>query len=96
MKFLAQALGAASFAALAIAPAAAEPVRLTIDTADLDLHSQTGAERLAHRIEAQVEKACERPFIRDLKAMRTFEECVSSAHDVTGEPLALSASRPAA
>jgi UrcA family protein len=89
MKLFASAFLAASLAALPLLPASAEPVLLTINVSDLDLSSATGTERLNQRIEAQVERACERPFMRDLKAMRNFETCVTSAQDVTGTALAM-------
>lgn len=56
---------------------------LTIETSDIDASTPASAERLAQRIAARVETACERPLLRDLKAMREVEVCVASAQDVT-------------
>lgn len=95
MKFLASTMLAASLATLAVAPAAAEPVHLTIDASDIDVTSPAGAERLAQRIEAKVEQACERPFMRDLVAMRGYQNCVASARDVTNETLGLAGTETA-
>jgi UrcA family protein len=89
MKLFTSALIAASLATLPLVPAAAEPVLLTIEASDLDLSTPAGAERLNQRIAARLERACERPFMRDLKAMKSFEECVSTARDVTDRALAL-------
>lgn len=82
MKFLASTVLAASLT-FTVAPAGAAPMHLTIDASDIDLTSPAGAERLAQRIEAKVERACERPFLRNLVAMRDYQNCIDSARNVT-------------
>ena len=75
------------------------PAALTVATADLDLTSAAGQETLTARIESAAEKVCARPFIRDLKGMQSFQECMTTAIAnanatfAAGEDLALVAPR---
>jgi UrcA family protein len=77
-KFAINAAIAASltFAAVApAAPAAAETVAVQVPYGDLDLASPAGTKVLAQRIDA----ACERPDIRDLKSVSTWQQCKDAA-----------------
>lgn len=69
----------AALSTLAALPAAAEDFTVSVSYADLDLTAPEGAVALAHRIDAAVGKACERPHLRDLKGMVAWEECKASA-----------------
>ena len=83
MKTIAQALAAASLSLLAVAPAAAQDIQATVRYADLDVSSPAGAEALNTRLLGAAKSVCERPSIRDLKAVAEWEACrdavVSSA-----------------
>lgn len=74
-----------TLAAMIAVPAAAATVpadnTVAVATADLDLTSQEGMDRLESRIEAAAEAVCERPFIRDLRAMQSWTECVAEARE---------------
>jgi len=89
MKTIAmKALAAASLALLAVAPAAAEEIRATVHFGDLDVASATGAEALNARLLGTIKTVCERPDIRDLKAVTAWEACKDSAMSSALEQLA--------
>ena len=72
-------------AALALASATAAPAAATdeasvaVTYADLDLTSPAGAKALEQRIDTAVDAVCEKPAMRDLKAMVAWEECKAAA-----------------
>jgi UrcA family protein len=70
-KFAINAAIAASLAFITVAPAAAESVSVQVPYSDLDLASPAGTKVLAERAEA----TCERPDIRDLKSVSTWQQC---------------------
>lgn len=80
-KFALNAALAASLSLIAAVPAAAQEV--TVAYGDLDLASPTGAKVLAQRVEA----ACERPDIRELKAVAAWEQCKDAARNSAMEQL---------
>lgn len=82
-KLALSALAAASVSLLAVAPAAAEEFTVEVPYSDLDLSSPTGARTLAQRVDA----ACERPDIRDLKAVSAWLACKDSARNSAMEQL---------
>jgi len=84
-----QALAAASLSLLAITPAAAEEVRVTVSYGDLDIASAAGAEELNSRLLGGIKAACERPDLRDLKAISAWTECKDAAMSSALEQLAL-------
>lgn len=84
------ALAAASLPLLAAAPASAAPVVLTVDYTDLDIATEAGAHALAQRVAAQAERACEKPFIRDLNAMVHYESCKAEMQENAAQSLAQS------
>ena len=59
--------------------AADETVSVSVPYADLDIADPAGADVLTQRIDSAVEKVCERPDIRNLKAMAAWEECKADA-----------------
>ena len=61
------------------APAAAESIAVAVSYADLDLSSPAGATALKHRIAAAAERVCQKPHIRDLKAMERWQACKVAA-----------------
>jgi UrcA family protein len=80
MKAIAiKALAAASLSLLAVAPAAAEEIRIAVHFGDLDVASAEGAEVLHQRLQAGIATACARPDMRNLKAMVAWEECKDAA-----------------
>ena len=82
-KFAINAALAASLSLLAVAPAAAEEFAVQIPYGHLDLASPTGAKVLAQRVDA----ACERPDIRDLKAVSDWQACRESVRNSAMEQL---------
>ena len=72
-------LAALALASAVAAPAAAEETSVAVTYADLDLTSPAGAKTLEERIDTAVEAVCEKPAIRDLKAMVAWEECKAAA-----------------
>lgn len=82
-KFALGALAAVSASLLAVAPAAAEDFPVQISYAHLDLASQAGAKILAQRVDA----ACERPDIRDLQAVSSWQACKDAARTSAMEQL---------
>ena len=90
MKTLAiQALGAISLSLFAVAPAAAEELQTTVRYDDLDIASAQGSETLQARIQAGIKSVCERPDIRDLKAVAAWNACRDTAMSSALEQLAL-------
>ena len=80
MKTIAiKALAAASLSLLAVAPAAAEEVQATVHFGDLDVASATGADALNARLLGSIKVVCERPDIRNLKAVTAWEQCKDTA-----------------
>jgi len=69
--------------------AADETVSVAVPFADLDVSNPAGADVLTQRIDSAVEKVCNRPDMRDLKAMVAFEECKSEALAGAMEQLSL-------
>lgn len=83
-----KALAAASLTLLAVAPAAAQEVQATVHYGDLDISSAAGAEVLNARLLGTVKSVCERPDIRDLKAVAAWEACKDAAMSSALEQLA--------
>jgi UrcA family protein len=71
------ALAAALAASLGAVPAAAETV--TVGYADLNTANPVGAETLVKRLDNGADVACQRPDMRDLKAMVDFNSCKQEA-----------------
>jgi UrcA family protein len=82
-KFAINAAIAASLSFVAVAPVAAESVAVQVPYGDLDLASPAGTKVLAQRVEA----ACERPDIRDLKSVSTWQQCKDAARTGAMEQL---------
>jgi UrcA family protein len=74
---------AASLSLLAVAPAAAQELAVQVPYSDLDLVSPAGAKVLAQRVES----ACERPDLRDLKAVSAWQQCKDSVRNSAMEQL---------
>lgn len=89
MKTIAMALAAASLSLVAVAPAAAQESRVTVNYGDLDLASPAGSEALFERLVTGVRTVCERPDIRDLKAVAAWEDCKDRAMSSALEQLAV-------
>jgi len=90
MKTLAiKALAAASLSILAVAPAAAQEVHATVHFGDLDIASPSGAQELNSRLLSSIKSVCERPYIRDLKAVAAWEACKDTAMSSALEQLAV-------
>jgi UrcA family protein len=92
MKKIALVAAATAVSLTAVAPAlaqdVAQPAVIEIDYSDLDIRSANGSQTLAGRIQAGVKLACDRPYIRDLKAMLSWQECRDSATSQAVEQLA--------
>jgi UrcA family protein len=88
-KFAIQALAAVSLSVAAVAPAAAEEVRLTVPYGDLDIATPAGAETLNARLLSGIKTVCERPDVRDVKASEAWEACKDAAMSRALEQLAL-------
>ena len=86
--FAIKALAAASLSLLAIAPAAAQEVRVAVPYGDLDIASPAGAAELATRLQTGIEVACARPDTRELKAMAAWTTCKDTAMAGAVEQLA--------
>ena len=84
-------LAAAALAGGLATPALAadETVSVVVPYADLDVANPAGADVLTQRIGSAVEKVCNRPDIRDLKAMVAWEECKADALAGAMEQLSL-------
>jgi UrcA family protein len=87
---LAAATLAGGFATPALA--AADTVSVVVPYGDLDVADPAGADALTQRIDSAVEKVCQRPDIRHLKAMVAWEECKTDA--LAGAMEQLSLTRP--
>jgi UrcA family protein len=76
-------------AATAAAPLAeTETVTTSVDYADLALNKRAGAETLDRRVEAAIQSVCARPgMMRDLKAMRAWQECRDTARSQAEEQI---------
>ena len=71
-----------AFAALTLAatqPVSAEPVTVKVAYSDLDLATPTGVATLESRIASAIKTACEKPDMRDLRAMQAWSACVADA-----------------
>ena len=73
----ATALAAATM--LTAAPAAAQSYVVVIGEMPKREVRERAASDLATRIDAAVEQACEKPFIRDLAAWKLYAECTAAA-----------------
>lgn len=78
LSALAPAISALAMAAPAMA-APTENTTILVDYADLDLTRSGQTARLVKRVEQAAKNACERPFIRDLKGMAAYDECLATA-----------------
>jgi UrcA family protein len=74
-----KALAAASLSLLAVAPAAAQEVRVTVHHGDLDIATPAGAAILAERLEVGAKAACGRIDPRDMKAGAALSSCREAA-----------------
>jgi UrcA family protein len=83
IKFALGAAMAASVSLLAVAPAAAEDFTVQVPYSDLKLDTASGAEALAQRVAS----VCERPDIRNLKAVAAWQDCKDTARDSAMEQL---------
>jgi UrcA family protein len=90
-KSIVTVLAAAALAGGLATPAVAadETVSVTVPFADLDVADPAGAEALTQRIDSAVDKVCDRPDMRNLKAMVAWEECRSAAMAGAMEQLSL-------
>ena len=91
---IATVLAAAAFGAFATPAVAADAaleqtVSVVVPYGDLDVANPAGANTLTQRIDAEAEKVCHRPHIRDLKAMVAFEQCKADALAGAMEQLSL-------
>lgn len=62
---------------------------VVVPYADLDLATPAGSATLEARINAAAEDVCEKPFIRDLNAMRDYMACKASARASALEQVSL-------
>jgi UrcA family protein len=70
----------AALTALGAVPAsAAGEVTVSVAYADLNLTAPAGNAALQRRIEAAVKEVCDKPDMRNLKAMTAWEECKANA-----------------
>ena len=69
--------------------AAEQTVSVVVPYGDLDVAELAGADALTQRIDAAAEKVCQRPDIRDLKAMVAWEACKTDALAGAMEQLSL-------
>jgi len=90
-KSLLVVLAAVTFPAVvtAAAPQAqVETVTANVNYADLALNKRAGAQTLDRRIEAAIESVCVRPgTMRNLKAMRGWQECRDAARTQAQEQI---------
>jgi len=63
-------------------------VSVTVPYADLDLTTDAGAATLHGRIDAAVKEVCERPSIRELKAIADWQKCRSDAAQSAADKIA--------
>jgi UrcA family protein len=64
-------------------------VSVTVTFGDLDVADPAGAEALTQRIDSAVDKVCDRPDMRNLKAMIAWEKCRTEALAGAMEQLSL-------
>lgn len=88
-KSIVTCLAAMSAAGMIATPATAaeDTVSVVVPYTDLDLSDPAGAATLERRIATAVNVVCEKPAMRDLKAMVAWEECKASARDGALEQL---------
>jgi len=90
-KSLLVVLAAAALPGVATAAAprpSIETVTANIDYADLALNKRAGAQTLDRRVEAAIESVCARPgTMRNLKAMRGWQECRDAARTQAQEQI---------
>jgi len=79
---------AASASFVAAVPAAAAEARVEIYYGDLDTSSHAGVTALNQRVKAGVDRACERPDLRNVVANVTWEQCKNAARAQVAEQLA--------
>ena len=82
-----------ALSSIAAAPAAAQDAQVAIHYGDLDLATPAGTEVLGERIEAGVNAVCDRPDIRNLKAMAAWEQCRDAALTSAADQLARQGAR---
>ena len=82
-----------ALSSIAAAPAAAQEAQVAIHYGDLDLATPAGTEVLGERIEAGVNAVCDRPDIRNLKAMVAWEQCRDAALTSAADQLARQGAR---
>ena len=88
-KSIVTVLAAVSLAGMIASPAAAEDVSVVVSYADLNLAAPAGTAALDRRIEAATDKVCEKPSLRDLKAMAEWESCKATAKSDALEQLSI-------
>lgn len=66
-------------ASAAVPQAEVEVVSVDVAYSDLALDKNAGAETLTRRVNAAVQAVCARPDMRNLKAMRNWQECREAA-----------------
>ena len=86
IAIIAAAAVSASF--LATAPAAAEAPSIKVYYGDLDTTSQAGVKMLGNRVKTSVDRACQRPDRRDLKANLAWQQCREAAFSDVADQLA--------
>ena len=82
------AAAAASASFLAAMPAAAEDHSVKVYYGDLDTTSEAGVKVLGHRVKTSVDRACQRPDRRDIKANLAWQQCRDSAFSEVADQLA--------
>ena len=82
-----------ALSSIAVAPAAAQDAQVAIHYGDLDLATPAGTAVLGDRIEAGVNAVCDRPDIRNLKAMAAWEQCRDAALTAAADQLARQGAR---
>ena len=75
-KFLISAL---TIAMLGAVPAFGQTMPLIIEMGHADRVTATAPATLEEQVEIAAENACERPFLRDLKAQQLYADCLSEA-----------------
>ncbi|MEO6041976.1 MAG: UrcA family protein [Croceibacterium sp.] len=83
------ALALAALSAVPAAAAGAEDTAVVVSYADLDLTKPAGTQALQARIDKALDKVCDKPDIRDLKAMQSFEACQAEGRDAAMQQLSL-------
>lgn len=94
-KSIVAVLAALSVSGMAAVPASAEvaapveTVSVTVDYGDLNLQAPEGSAALDKRIDAAVADVCQKPDIRDIKAMAAWEACKADAKASALEQLSI-------